>query len=82
MTELVIAAYAAETGSHLVGAPRDRRFRAFARSFDERAYLQRLDPLGVRWLPRTDPGFPGGLAVDAARHPAHHHQAGGRKVAA
>jgi DNA processing protein len=62
VTELVIAAYAAETGSHLVG-PSDWRFRAFARGFDERAYLQRLDPLGVRWLPRTDPGFPGSLAA-------------------
>jgi DNA processing protein len=63
LTELVIAAYAAETGSHLVGVPRDRRFRAFARGFDPRAYLQRLEPLGVRWLPRTDPGFPGALAA-------------------
>jgi DNA processing protein len=63
VTELVIAAYAAETGSHLVAVPRDERFRSFARGFDERAYLRGLEPLGIRWLPRTDPAFPHGLAA-------------------
>jgi DNA processing protein len=63
VTELVIAAYAAETGSHIVAVPRDKRFRAFARRFDERAYLRGLEPLGIRWLPRTDPGFPHGLCA-------------------
>jgi DNA processing protein len=63
MTELVLAAYAAETGSHVVAAPRDQRFRTFARGFDERAYLRGLEPLGIRWLPRTDPAFPHGLAA-------------------
>jgi DNA processing protein len=63
VTELVLAAYAAETGSHVVAAPRDRRFRSFARGFDERAYLRGLEPLGIRWLPRTDAAFPHGLGA-------------------
>jgi DNA processing protein len=63
VSELVLAAYAAETGSHVVTPPRDARFRSFERRFDERAYLRGLEPLGVRWLSRSDPGFPHGLAA-------------------
>ena len=39
MSELALAAFAAETGSHVVRTPRDRAFRVFARRFDEAAYL-------------------------------------------
>ncbi|MBD0348065.1 MAG: DNA-protecting protein DprA [Thermoleophilia bacterium] len=63
MTELVVAAFAAESGEHLVAAPRDERFRRFARSFDERAYRARLRELGIRWLPRSSGEFPGALAA-------------------
>jgi DNA processing protein len=63
VSELVLAAYAAETGSHVVAPPGDARFRSFARGFDESAYLRGLEPLGIRWLPRTDPAFPHGLAA-------------------
>lgn len=63
MSDLVLAAYAAETGGHVVAVPRDARFCSFVRGFDEGAYLRRLEPLGVRWLPRTDPAFPHGLAA-------------------
>jgi DNA processing protein len=63
MTELVLAAYAAQTGSHVVAPPSDARFRAFARGFDERGYSARLEALGIRWLPRRDPAFPCGLAA-------------------
>jgi DNA processing protein len=63
VSELVVAAYAAETASHVIAVPRDERFRSFARRFDERAFLQRLEPLGIRWLPRSDPGFPHGLGA-------------------
>jgi DNA processing protein len=58
MSELALAAYAAETGSHVVHAPRDPRFRAFTRRFDEQAFLGRVTEAGVRWLSRTDPQFP------------------------
>jgi DNA processing protein len=63
MSELVLAAYAAETGSHVVTAPRDKRFRSFEHGFDETAYLRGLEPLGIRWLGRTDAAFPDGLAA-------------------
>ena len=59
----MLAAYAAETGSHVIAAPRDERFRAFVRGFDEDKFLQGLQPLGIRWLPRTDPAFPVGLGA-------------------
>jgi DNA processing protein len=59
VSDLAVAAFAAETNRHLVREPRgDRAFRAFARAFDERTYLARLGEAGVGWLPRSDPGFP------------------------
>jgi DNA processing protein len=58
VNELAVAAFAAETSSHLVEQPRSARFAAFARAFDERAYLLRLHERGVRWLPRSHPDFP------------------------
>jgi DNA processing protein len=63
VSDLVLAAYAAEAGSHVVTPPHDARFRAFERGFDEAAYLRGLEPLGIRWLARTDPAFPHGLAA-------------------
>ena len=58
MSELALAAFAAENDAHLVRVPRDRAFRSFARAFDEGAYLARLRECGVRWLGRDDAGFP------------------------
>ena len=58
MSELALAAFAAETGSHVVHAPRDRAFRVFVRGFDESAYLARLRGDGVRWVARSAPEFP------------------------
>ena len=59
MSDLALAAFAAETNRHVVREPRgDRVFRAFARRFDEGRYLARLREDGVRWLPRSDPDFP------------------------
>ena len=58
MSELALAAFAAETGSHLVRAPRDRAFRSFARRFDDAAYLTRLRDAGVRWIGRSASEFP------------------------
>jgi DNA processing protein len=63
VSELLIAAYAAETGSHLVTAPSERRFREFCRGFDEKAFLRAIEDGGFRWLPRADPAFPGALAA-------------------
>jgi DNA processing protein len=58
VSELALAAFAAETGSHVVRAPRDRAFRVFARRFDEAAYLTGLREAGVLWISRSTPEFP------------------------
>jgi DNA processing protein len=58
VSELALAAFATETGSHVVHAPRDRAFRVFARRFDEAAYLARLRDAGVYWIARSAPAFP------------------------
>jgi hypothetical protein len=42
MSELALAAYAAETGSHLVRPPNDGRWRAFSRNFDSGSFLAGL----------------------------------------
>ncbi|HZT84479.1 MAG TPA: DNA-processing protein DprA [Gaiellaceae bacterium] len=59
MSDLALAVFASETGTHLVRPPRAERWRAFQRRFDERAYLGRLAAEDLRFLPRSAPGFPG-----------------------
>jgi DNA processing protein len=56
--ELVLAAFAAETGSHLVSAPRSARFAKFSRGFDAAAYASGLVERGLRFVGRSDDGFP------------------------
>jgi DNA processing protein len=58
VSELALAAFAAETGSHVVRAPGDRAFRVFVRRFDETAYLARLREAEVGWISRSTPEFP------------------------
>jgi len=58
MTELALAAFAAETGAHVIREPSSRAYTLFARRFDEAAYLARLKEGGVRWLARSDRDFP------------------------
>ena len=58
VSELALAAFAADTGSHIVRTPRDRAFRVFASRFDEAAYLDRLRQAGIRWIARSAPAFP------------------------
>jgi DNA processing protein len=66
---LALAAFAAQTGQHLVAEPRSTRYAAFRRSFDEAAYRQRLCAAGIRFLERLPPLLdaihdpPGGLFV-------------------
>jgi len=62
VSELCVAAFAAEQGVHLLEAPKDARFRAFAAGFDDAEYIRRLEARGLRWLPRSDPRFPARLA--------------------
>jgi len=61
MSDLAVVAFAAETGSHLLRAPREQRFAKFAATFDERAYRARLAENGIGWLARDDPAFPARL---------------------
>ena len=58
MTELALAAWAAETGTHVVTEPRGARFAVFRAGFDERKYLEALERAGFRWLGRSDPAYP------------------------
>jgi DNA processing protein len=58
MSELALAVFASETGTHLVRPPRGDRWHTFERRFDERAYLERLAAGGNRFLPRSSPAFP------------------------
>jgi DNA processing protein len=62
VSELVLAAYASESGQHLVREPRDGRFVAFRRHFDHAAYLASLKVAGVRWVARSASVFPPLLA--------------------
>lgn len=58
MTDLALAAFAAETGSHVVEPPRTARFAQFARQFDASAYQARLTEGGLRFLGRSDTAYP------------------------
>jgi DNA processing protein len=58
VTELALAVFASETGTHLVRAPAGARWSAHLRSFDGRAYEQRLAAQGVRFVARSAGDFP------------------------
>jgi DNA processing protein len=58
VSELVVAAYAAASGSHLLDEPRTRRFEQFKREFDEGAFRRDLDARGFRFIARSDRSFP------------------------
>jgi DNA processing protein len=58
VTELALAVFASETGTHLLRPPQDRRWASHLRGFDSRAYEQRLAARGFRFVPRTVPEFP------------------------
>jgi DNA processing protein len=58
VSDLALAVFASETGTHLVRPPCGERWRAFERRFDERAYLERLAAAGHRFLARSATEFP------------------------
>ena len=58
MNELALAAFGAETGSHVVAAPRTARFARFLTSFDAGRYAADLERRGFRFLARSDERFP------------------------
>ncbi|MDX6510663.1 MAG: processing protein [Gaiellaceae bacterium] len=55
--ELAVAAFAAETGSHVL-RPGGSRYAAFRRGFDASAFARGLEAAGVRFLARSAAGFP------------------------
>ena len=63
MSELVLAAFAAETGSHLVAEPRTERYVRFRREFDESAYRAGLRARGLRFVGRSAEEFPALLSA-------------------
>jgi len=58
MSELVLAVFASETGTHLVRPPRGERWRAFVKGFDERVCLKGLAAAGHRFVARSSSEFP------------------------
>ena len=63
MSDLTTAAFAAESGAHVVETPRNARFAAFRRRFDEAAYRAALAASGLRFVGRSEPEFPPLLAA-------------------
>ena len=60
--ELALAAYCAESGRHVLST-QDPEFRRFHSRFDEASLRERLAAAGLRWLGRSDAGFPSALAA-------------------
>ena len=58
MSELALAVFASETGTHLIRPPLNHRWSSHLRSFDARAYEERLAARGFRFLARTAAEFP------------------------
>ena len=61
MTDLALAAFAAETGGHVVHEPKERRFERFRRSFDADGYRASLSAKGLRFVGRSESSFPQSL---------------------
>ena len=63
MSELALALFAASHDVHASHEEsRTARFAEFLGGFDEAVERSRLGAGGIRWLPRSDPGFPQRLA--------------------
>ena len=58
MSDLALAAFAAETGVHVVAEPRERRFARFRRGFDESAFRASLAAHGLRFIGRAEEAYP------------------------
>jgi DNA processing protein len=58
VSELALAAFAAETGRHVVREPPQRRFERFRARFDSASYLAALEERGFRFLARSEADYP------------------------
>jgi DNA processing protein len=63
VNELALAAFAAETGSHVIHEPSSSRYQQFLRSFDERRFRGELQRAGLRFVGRSAARFPRRLAA-------------------
>jgi len=64
VNELALAVHAAAHDLHASEREaRSARFAAFAAAFDAAAFVRTLEAQGIRWLARSDPGFPPRLAA-------------------
>ena len=58
MSDLALAAFAAETGAHVVHEPKRVRFERFKRGFDAERYRSSLTARGLRFVGRSEPEYP------------------------
>ena len=58
MSDLALAAFAAETGAHVVEEPRERRFARFRRGFDESGFRASLVARDLRFVGRSEHRYP------------------------
>jgi DNA processing protein len=58
MNDLALAAFAAETGTHVVDEPKELRFERFRRSFDGEGFRSAFEAQGFRFIGRSEPRFP------------------------
>jgi DNA processing protein len=58
VSELALAVFASETGTHLIRPPTGSRWAAHLRTFDAPAYEERIAASGLRFLARSAPAFP------------------------
>jgi DNA processing protein len=58
MSDLALAAFAAETGTHVVNEPKELRFRRFELAFDAPGFMKSLEAKGLRFVGRSDRAFP------------------------
>ena len=58
MSDITLAAFAAETGGHVVEEPRELRFKRFERGFDAAGFLRSLEERDFRFVGRSSPAFP------------------------
>jgi DNA processing protein len=58
MSDLALAAFAAETGAHVVEEPRERRFERFRHGFDEGRFREALAARGLRFVGRSEGSYP------------------------
>jgi DNA processing protein len=62
MNDLALAAFAAETGGHVVNEPKELRFERFRRGFDSEGFRASLEARRLRFVGRSEPDFPKLLA--------------------